>query len=65
MTRMEVLYRITADESLEAARDAVRLIDTAGVAWISCDRNILGGAARIKAAGGSVAFGLSFSGGLG
>lgn len=31
MTRMEMLYRIAADEDPDAARTAVRLIDAAGV----------------------------------
>jgi predicted nucleic acid-binding protein len=52
MTRMEMLYRIAADEDLEAARNAVRLIDAAGVHWVSCEPEILEEAARIKAAGG-------------
>ena len=52
MTRMEMLYRIAADEDPEAARDAVRLIDAAGVRWVSCDPNILDEAARLKAGGG-------------
>lgn len=52
MTRMEMLYRIAADENPEAARDAVRLIDAASVRWVSCDPNVLDEAARIKAAGG-------------
>jgi len=49
---MEMLYRIAADEDLEAARDAVRLIDAAGVCWVSCEPKILDEAARLKAAGG-------------
>jgi predicted nucleic acid-binding protein len=52
MTRMEMLYRIAADEDPDAARTAVRLIDAAGVHWVSCEPEILEEAARIKAAGG-------------
>jgi len=52
MTRMEVLYRITADEDEEAARTALRLLDSSGIRWISCDEPILEEAARIKARGG-------------
>lgn len=52
MTRMEMPYRIAADEDLEAATNAVRLVDAAGVRWVSCEPEILEEAARIKAAGG-------------
>jgi ribonuclease VapC len=52
MTRMELLYRVTATESEEAARDALRLIDAAGVSWVSCDHDVLEIAARFKARGG-------------
>jgi predicted nucleic acid-binding protein len=52
MTRMEMLYRIASDEDPDAARTAVRLIDAAGVHWVSCEPEILDEAARIKAAGG-------------
>jgi len=52
MTRMEMLYRITADEGAPAAADAVRLLDAAGVQWVSCDAAILSAAADIKARGG-------------
>src|SRR2546425_12752637 len=52
MTRMELLYRIASDEGEEQAATAVRLIDAAGVQWVSCDAEILEEAARIKAAGG-------------
>ena len=52
MTRMEMLYRVTADEDEERAADAVRLLDAAGVEWVSCDPAILLEAARIKARGG-------------
>jgi predicted nucleic acid-binding protein len=51
MTRMEMLYRITADEGAEAAATAIRLVDAAGVQWISCQPAILEEAARIKARG--------------
>jgi len=52
MTRMELLYRITADEGSAAAHDAVRLLDATGVEWISCDDEILEVAAALKASGG-------------
>lgn len=52
MTRMELLYRLAASESEEAAREAVRLLDNAGVEWVSCEPAILEIAARLKAGGG-------------
>jgi predicted nucleic acid-binding protein len=52
MTRMELLYRIALDEGPERAASAVRLLDAAGVEWVSCDAAILEEAARIKAGGG-------------
>lgn len=52
MTRMELLYRVTASESEDAAKEAVRLLDNAGVEWISCEPDILEAAARLKAGGG-------------
>jgi len=52
MTRMELLYRITADEGSDAAHDAVRLLDATGIEWISCEDEILEAAAALKARGG-------------
>jgi len=52
MTRMELLYRIASDEGQEPAESAVRLLDAAGVEWVSCEPAILGETARMKAAGG-------------
>ena len=52
MTRMELLYRIASDEGQEQAESAVRLLDAAGVEWVSCEPAILEEAARIKAGGG-------------
>jgi len=52
MSRMEVLYRVTASEGAEAASTALRLIDAAGVEWVSCEPAILETAARLKARGG-------------
>lgn len=52
MTRMEVLYRVAADEDEQRAATAVRLLDATGVEWVSCDPAILVEAARIKARGG-------------
>jgi predicted nucleic acid-binding protein len=52
MTRMEMLYRITADEGAEAAAQAVRLLDAVPVEWVSCELDILRAAAELKAGGG-------------
>lgn len=51
MSRMEVLYIVWREEGEEAARHALRLIDSFAVEWISCEPNILEVAARIKAHG--------------
>jgi predicted nucleic acid-binding protein len=52
MTRMEILYRVSATEDEERAHVALRLIDAAGVSWVSCEPEILSLAARFKARGG-------------
>jgi predicted nucleic acid-binding protein len=52
MTRMEILYRVTADEDEESARSVLRLLESSGIRWVSCDDAILEEAARIKARGG-------------
>ena len=52
MSRMEILYRVTASEGEAAARAALRLLDVAGVSWISCEPEILDAAALLKARGG-------------
>jgi len=52
MTRMEILYRVTASEGAATARTALRLLDAAGVEWVSCDPEILDAAAALKADGG-------------
>jgi predicted nucleic acid-binding protein len=52
MTRMELLYIIRRAEGEEAARHALRLIDTFKMTWITCDPEILDLAAQLKAEGG-------------
>src|SRR5438876_5331660 len=52
MTRMELLYRIGADEGQEQADAAITLLDATGIEWVSCEPAILQEAARIKAGGG-------------
>ncbi|MBM4299345.1 MAG: type II toxin-antitoxin system VapC family toxin, partial [Deltaproteobacteria bacterium] len=52
MTRMEVLYIIWREEGEQSARDALRLVDSFAMDWVSCDAAILDCAARVKSAGG-------------
>lgn len=52
MTRMELLYRISIDEGRDAAEGALRLLDAAGVRWVSCEEEILEAAAALKERGG-------------
>jgi predicted nucleic acid-binding protein len=52
MTRMELLYLIRREEGEEAARHALRLIDTFNLEWVSCEPEILEAAAQLKAGGG-------------
>ncbi len=51
MSRMELLYLIRREEGEEAAREAVRLIDTFPVEWVSCEPEILEAASLLKARG--------------
>jgi predicted nucleic acid-binding protein len=50
--RMEVLYNVWREEGEDAARHALRLMDSFAVQWVSCEPNILEIASRIKAHGG-------------
>src|SRR5438034_11791636 len=52
MTRMELLYLIRREEGEEAAQEALRLVDSFPVEWVSCEAMILNAAAVLKAAGG-------------
>lgn len=52
MTRMEILYRVAADEGADEAASAIRLLEATDVSWVSCEDAILREAARIKAGGG-------------
>ena len=52
MTRMELLYLIRREEGEEAAREAMRLIDTFPTQWVSCDSDILEKASLVKSEGG-------------
>jgi predicted nucleic acid-binding protein len=45
---MELLYCIRREEGEAAAREALRLIDSFAVDWITCDPEILEKAAEIK-----------------
>jgi predicted nucleic acid-binding protein len=48
---MEVLYNVWRGEGEEAARHALRLMDSFAIHWVSCEPNILDAAGRIKAQG--------------
>jgi ribonuclease VapC len=48
---MELLYRIWREEGEQAARHALRLVDSLGVRWVTCEPEILEAAATLKARG--------------
>jgi len=52
MTRMELLYLIWRQEGELAARQAIAVVDTFNVEWVSCEADILTRAALLKARGG-------------
>ena len=52
MTRMELLYTIERAEGQAAASDALRLVDSFPVEWVTCEPEILRAAATLKARGG-------------
>jgi predicted nucleic acid-binding protein len=49
---MELLYLIRREEGDEAAREALRLVDSFTIEWITCEPSILELAAQLKAHGG-------------
>ncbi|MBI4528715.1 MAG: PIN domain-containing protein [Deltaproteobacteria bacterium] len=51
MTRMELLYLIWREEGEDAAREALRLVDSFNLEWVSCEPAILEIAARLKVRG--------------
>ena len=51
MSRMELLYLIRRKEGDEAAHEALRLVDSFSIEWVSCEPEILERASRIKADG--------------
>ncbi len=51
MSRMEVLYLVWREEGEPAAREALRLIDSFKMEWVSCESRILEIASRLKAKG--------------
>ena len=51
MTRMELLYCIQREEGADAAREALRLIDSFALDWVGCEPAILGKASEIKSSG--------------
>ena len=48
---MELLYLISREEGEEAARGALRLVESFTIEWITCEPSILEAAARLKARG--------------
>jgi ribonuclease VapC len=52
MTRMEVLYLIWREEGEQAARDAIRLLDSFAIEWVTCEPKILEASAYVKSQGG-------------
>ena len=52
MTRMELLYCIWRYEGEAASYDALRLVDSFNLEWVSCDPDILSTACRVKVQGG-------------
>ena len=51
ITRMELLYCIRREEGEHAAHEALRLVDSFDIDWISCEPHILERAAQIKSGG--------------
>jgi ribonuclease VapC len=51
ISRMELLYRIWREEGEQTARHALRLVDSLGVRWVTCEPEILEAAANLKARG--------------
>jgi predicted nucleic acid-binding protein len=52
MTRMELLYMIRREEDEGAAIDALRLVNSFCIEWVSCEDEILEAAAMLKSRGG-------------
>jgi predicted nucleic acid-binding protein len=52
MSRMELLYLVWREEGEETAREALRLVDSFEIEWVSCETKILDLASRLKAKGG-------------
>jgi len=51
MSRMELFYCIRREEGENAAREALRLLDSFAIDWITCEPGILDRAAQIKSGG--------------
>ena len=52
MTRMEILYLIWRDEGEQQAREALRLLDSLAIEWVTCEPRILEASANVKSQGG-------------
>jgi predicted nucleic acid-binding protein len=51
MTRMEILYCVRREEGEEPAREALRLVDSFSLEWVTCEPAILEKASHIKSSG--------------
>ena len=49
---MEVLYLVWRDEGEQQAREALRLLDSLAIEWITCEPRILEASAYVKSQGG-------------
>ena len=52
MTRMELLYCVWREEGEAPAREAIRLLDSLAIEWVTCEPAILEMASRLKARAG-------------
>jgi ribonuclease VapC len=52
MSRMEILYLVRREEDENAAIEAIRLLDSFPIQWVSCEPAILDKAAELKSVGG-------------
>lgn len=51
MTRMELLYIVQREEGDLPAEEALRLVDSFPITWVTCEPHILNAAAKLKARG--------------
>jgi predicted nucleic acid-binding protein len=51
MTRMEILYLVWREEGEQPAREALRLVDSFTLDWVTCEPRILECSAQVKSQG--------------